>query len=602
MEVSLQFSLQRLGEETRAALPDLAVFQGGAMEAVILDVTQMEEELWQNSRQELEQASLVTIEELPNVNYPFLRFHPTLLPYLTTQLRAERRAEVETRYWQNYYGTAGGLYELDIQHPHEARAIAVRELPNLQRALQLAMAAGEVEIVALFADRIASFLDIFGRRRERDAMLAQVKQWAREQMAKPLTGEGKLTKAEFLLLRRQGETLLQQGRATEAEQLFLQLLQRLEAGTAYDAAYDQAATHMHLGRCQAAQGQPAKAIAWHREALQGFERLSKSNKDAKTMLGRVYTDLADNLAANGQFDEAEQAYEISLKIKEEDGDHRQLGVVFGQMGTLAMLRGDLAVAAQRYTIALETFRRLGEPPMEAVAWHQLGMVAQKAQNWEEAERCYREAVRIHEQNHDLTKMASGFNQLAIVAKGADRLDDAERWYLRAVEVDEQIGNPKELARDYNNLANLYLSQDRLAEAEQYAKRAVAIMETLDLSASPWAPYNILASIAQAKGNTQEAAQWRRKVQESYFAFAGAAYQLPQWAPAFIQTVAAAVQGNTNAKSEVENILPQLEAGDWQNLVAAIRCMLAGEKDVDTLCAELDLEDAYIVRRIFAALS
>ena len=39
LRVSLDFSLRRLGEETRKVLPDLAVFQGGAMEAQILKIT-----------------------------------------------------------------------------------------------------------------------------------------------------------------------------------------------------------------------------------------------------------------------------------------------------------------------------------------------------------------------------------------------------------------------------------------------------------------------------------------------------------------------------------------------------------------------------------
>ncbi|MCG3155988.1 MAG: Photosystem I assembly protein Ycf3 [bacterium] len=600
LEVSLQFSLQRLGDETRAALPDLAVFQGGAMEYDILNITQMSADLWQQAKQELEQAALVTAENLPNVNFPFLRFHPTLLPYLATQLPKDRRPEVENRYWREYYGTANSLYRLDTQHPHLARAIAVRELPNLQAALQLAMAAGEIEIVADFADSIASFLNDFGRWRERDAMLAQVQQWAKEQMAKTMSGEGKLTKAEFLMLDRQGDVLLQQGRAVEAEQVFQRLLQRLEAGAAYDTAYDQAKTCVWLGRCQAAQGQPAKAITWHRKALQGFERLSKSNKDAKEMLGKVYTDLADNLADAGQFDEAKQAYENGLEISREVGDQRSVGIKLGQMGTLAMRRGDLAEAARRYTEALETFRKLGEPQMEAVAWHQLGMVAEEARNWEEAERCYRESLKLKESFNDSPGVARTCNQLALVATGAGRLDDAERWYLRAQEIKDKT-NPKD-ASTLNNLADLYLSQGRLAEAEQYAKRALAIKETLDLSAEPWTTYSILGDIAQAKGNAQEAAQWRRKEQESFFAFPGAAYQLPQWAPAFIQTVAAAAQGNTKVKSDVEKILPQLEAIDGQDLADATTRILAGERDFERLRTELNFMEAYIVRRILAALS
>lgn len=602
LEVSLQFSLQRLGEATRAALPDLAVFHGEVMEYDILKVTQMSKNLWQQIRQELEQAALVTAENLPNVNSPFLRFHPTLLPYLATQLPAERRAEVENRYWREYYRTVRQLHKLDTQHPHAARAIAVRELPNLQAALHLAMAAGEMEIVAHFADSIAKFLNNFGRWRERDAMLAQVEQWAKEQMAKTMKAAGKLTETEFLLLSRQGETLLQQGHAVEAEQVFLRLLQRLEGGTAYDAAYDQAITHILLGRCQAAQGQPARAIAWHCKALQGFKQLSDSSETAKTMLGQVYGEIADNFASIGEFDEAQKAYENGLEVSGEVGDQRGVGVKLGNMGTLAMRRGDLVEATRRYTEALETFRKLGEPQTEAVFWYQLGKVAHVAEDWDESERCFRQSLRLEEQLNDFKRAVKSCIGLAVITQAANRFEDAERWYLRAIEISKQEDPHDDLATALSNLSDLYFLQGRLAEAEQHAKRALAIKETLDLSAAPWTTYSILGDIAQAKGNAQEAAQWRRKAQESYFAYPGAVHQLPQWAPAFIQTVAAAAQGNVNAKSEVEEFLPQLEAGGWQNLAAAIRRILAGEKDFEHLRTELNYQEAYIVHRILAVIT
>ncbi len=41
---------------------------------------------------------------------------------------------------------------MDTQHPHEARAIAVRELPNLQRALDLVLADGANEQAVDFAN------------------------------------------------------------------------------------------------------------------------------------------------------------------------------------------------------------------------------------------------------------------------------------------------------------------------------------------------------------------------------------------------------------------------------------------------------------------
>lgn len=83
LKVSLEFSLQRLGEATRAALPALAVFQAGALEQLILDITEIDAELWQSARAELEAAALVTSEPIPGMNnMEFLQFHPTLLPTL----------------------------------------------------------------------------------------------------------------------------------------------------------------------------------------------------------------------------------------------------------------------------------------------------------------------------------------------------------------------------------------------------------------------------------------------------------------------------------------------------------------------------------------
>lgn len=606
LTVSLEFSLRRLGEATRKALPDLAVFEGGALEVQLLEITQMDAELWQAARAELEQAALVTAESIAGVNPPFLRFHPTLLPYLATLLDDKRRAALETRYWQRYYVLANFLAQSDTQNPHQARAIALRELPNLRRALDLALAAGALDEAVAFADSIARFLEVFGRNRERDAMMKKVSdQWtvgSGQRESEIPNPQSAITKSEYLLLDRQGDTLLSQGRAAQAEGVFRDLLARLEAGAAYDAAYDIAMTQWRIGRCREAQGQPTDAIAWQRRALAGFAALSDENEAAKQQLGFVHADLADNQAAVGRFDDAEKNYKISLRIAEETDNLRSAGVALGQLGTLALARNDLAAAQTRYREALETFRALGEPQSEAVAWHQLGMVAQEARQWAEAERCYREAVRINERQKNLPGVARTCNQLAIVAANDGRPADAERWYLRAIEVNEQLGQQLEMAVMLSNLAGLLLGQGRLDEAAGYARRAVAIVETLDLSAEPWKTYAILAQIADKQGDAATARAWRRKAQETYAAYAGASHQLPSWAPPFINAVAAAVQGNAQARREVEQVLPQmLESTGWRNLPPVVERILDGETDGDSLTEGLDGIDAYIIRSILALL-
>jgi len=46
----------------------------------------------------------------------------------------------------------------------------------------------------------------------------------------------------------------------------------------------------------------------------------------------------------------------------------------------------------------------------------------------------------------------------------------------------------------------------------------------------------------------------------------------------------------------------MEQRGWTNLVAAIRRILAGERDADTLCESLDSEDSMIVDAILQGLA
>ncbi len=604
LEVSLEFSLRRLGEETRAALPSLSIFQGGCMEHDMLEILEIDPNLWQATRAELEAAGLVTVESLQGVEPPYLRFHPTLLPYLANQLPPDRRPRLAERYWQRYYSMSKFLYYADSQHPHQARAIAIHELANMRRAFRLALEeveAGQLpaEAVVDFADNIARFLDLFGRWRERDALLKQL-----DQLAETLISEGGFPREEFLILTRRGQVLWQQGRVLEAQRLFESLLEKLRGPESYGgikAEYDEAATMMWLGRCLAVQSRHIQAIELHRRALAVFKRLGATNNTAHQMLGRGHTDLGDCLTAVGRFDEAQQVYEEGLRISKSINDYRAVGVTQGQLGFLALRRGDLDEARQSYQEALQTFRAMGEPQVEAGIWHQLGVVAQEERNWEEAERCYREAVRIREQIRDLPELAKSFNQLGIVSRHAGRPADSERWYLRAQKIKDQIA-PHD-ASTLNNLAGLYLMLDRLDEARVYAERAVVIKERSDLSSQPWTTYSILAEIAERQGRTEEMKQWQRKSWDSRDSFAGTHHHLARILVRFqpvIADVVAAANGDISAKMKVESAFDTFTRNNWL-IVDAIKRIWQDERDAETLTMGIDYNSRAVVLAILHRL-
>jgi tetratricopeptide (TPR) repeat protein len=583
---SLQLSLDRLDPAARALLPRLGVFQGGAMENMILQITEIPEADWAGLRRQLEAAALVEPEDLPGVTVPFLRFHPTLAPMLWAQVDSAEQGRLSHAHRQQYYGLASDLYQEDQRNPHQARAIAFRELPNLLHAVHAALAESDPDAVD-FADCVTRFLSYFGLPREIAALAA------RSQAAAGELG----SRSWYLAQSNRGEQLLAAGRAQEAAEVFREVLRHLQEAPSFERAL----TLGRLGRCYIAKGRPDLAEREYKNALAVLGRLSPSDA-VKRQRGNQLTDLADVLSNQGRYAQARERYEEGLEIFKELEDLRGQGVSLGQLGTLAMVEGNLEEAVARYQDALVLFQQLQEPASEAIVWHQLGLAFQRVRQWDEAERHYREAARIDEGLGRLASAAQTWNQLAVVNRRAGKPAAAETWYRKAIEGRRQAGDLFTTAGALGNLAGLLSSQpQRLDEARQLAEEALAIKKKLDPGASEiWKTYSILSGIADQQGQPAQAREYRRLAREAKRSFAGTRHELRRHAQNILATVIA-TQDADQRESLIAHGLPALERGGWTNLVGAIRRILAGERDADALCESLDIEDSMIVEAILAGI-
>ena len=256
---SLDFSLRRLNEEQRAMLPRLALFEGGASEDDLLAITEIPESEWAKLRPALEQAALITAEEVGGFTAPFLHFHPVLAPYLRSLPSASDEV-LRERYAKRYYGLAEYLYHEDDRKPQAVRALVWLELPNLRRALEMLLDVGELDDVSDMAERIAKFLGIFGLRRELDELRQRVEKAVAAANAQD---DGKLTWAQWLRESGLGEDEYSNGDLQAAYARFTRLLERIE--TLSDdtqlgrGSYQHCLTLHRLARCLDGGGQPASA-------------------------------------------------------------------------------------------------------------------------------------------------------------------------------------------------------------------------------------------------------------------------------------------------------------------------------------------------------
>jgi len=550
------------------------------------------ENLWPGLRRQLEAAALIQAESIPGVGPPFLRFHPTLAPMLWAGLEAGERDALTLAHRRRYHALAGFLYREDAKNPHQARAIARRELPNLLHAVHRALGDSAADAVE-FVNSVNRFLTDFGMTREAEWLTRRAEQ----------AGGQRGSQAWFLAQLNRGEQLLASGRAGEAAEIFTDILETLED----QPSYNRALTLTHLGRCYENGGRPDLAEAMYRQGIAVTEQLETTDQ-VKRHRGALRTDLADVLTDQGKYAEARAQYELGLEANKELNDLRGQGVALIQLGTLAMLEGDLADAVKRYREALELFQRLGEPASEAVVQHQLGIAFHKARQWEQAEQHYRESARLKEA-HGMFGGQNGvettWNQLAMVNKSAGKPEAAETWYRKAIDGGRKTGDAASVSKVLYNLANLLQTQPgRLDEARELAEEALAIMKTLDPGAAEiWKTYNILAKIADQQSQPDRAAEYRRLAREAKRNFAGTAHELKRYVQ-MIGTVVAAVGGNEDARVAVGPLLDRWNqlGGENAQTAEAIRRILAGERDEQRLCENAGLTASMIIETILRAIA
>ncbi|BAY63001.1 TPR domain protein [Calothrix brevissima NIES-22] len=582
---SLNLSLERLDAEAMELLPRLGVFQGGAFELNLLKITEISESQWQTLRPALEATGLIQPEYPPGFGSPFLKFHPTLAPALWPRLSPEAQTELLARYQQEYYQLSHDLYFEDEKDPHFVRAIAQRELPNLLYAVDGALDAG-AEWAVDFVDKVNFFLGIFGLNRDRTRLNQRIAELSREVASDTW----------YLSRKSSGEQLFNTGRYQEAAQVFSEILAELGEKPSYNRCF----TLVRLGRCLRFQKQTKQAAQIYCQGLAVAQQLEQSN-GVKNLMGTLQTELADALTDMGDYDDARIAYEAGLAIAKELGDPRNAAASNGQLGALAMLQGNLSEAEQRHREALTTFRQLNEPASQATAWHQLGRVYEKGKQWDAAEDAYREAARIKEFLGHLANAASTWFQLGSLNASAGNLGGAEAWFRKALEQFQQLKDQASASLVLGSLAFILQNQPhRLSEARQLAEEALAIHKTLDSAAAEiWKTYNILADIADKQGDSTQAKEYRRQARQAKAAFAGTQYELRQYGQ-FIAWVVAAVDNaeiREQLEAEMENFAENLP-----NFVAAIRLILAGERDENILCEPLDLEDSMIISAILRGIA
>ncbi len=112
---------------------------------------------------------------------------------------------------------------------------------------------------------------------------------------------------------------------------------------------------------------------------------------------------------------------------------------------------------------------------------------------------------------------------------------------------------------------------------------------------------LLASDSARKAELEaQARSHRRSARRAKRDSAATRYELRKHAPLIRATIGVAL--NPEHRAMLKEDLVKGEQAGWNDLMAAIRAILDGQRDPDLLCDTLDLEDSMIVEAILSGLN
>ena len=115
---------------------------------------------------------------------------------------------------------------------------------------------------------------------------------------------------------------------------------------------------------------------------------------------------------------------------------------YNNLGTIAQGRGNYEQALDWYQKSLRINEELGIRGEIAISYHHLGRVAQDHGDYEQALDWYKKSLRIEEELGNRAGMAISISQLGVLATERGNPEEAVPFSLRSLVIRLQIGSPQ----------------------------------------------------------------------------------------------------------------------------------------------------------------
>ncbi|CAF1098613.1 unnamed protein product [Adineta steineri] len=191
--------------------------------------------------------------------------------------------------------------------------------------------------------------------------------------------------------------------------------------------------------------------------------------------------------AINQMDDENRLYQVELQLTSDDDHHLRLltdrirkeadGTGWQRLGKLLLAIGQFDKAEELYNILLEQTSTEGE---KAHYYHKLGVVNYYQGNCEKAISYYKQGLEVQEKtlpsNHP--DLAESFNDIGVVYNNKGEYPKALSSHEKAFEIRQKTlpSNHPDMATSYSNIGNVYINLGLYTKALSYYEKALEIKQ------------------------------------------------------------------------------------------------------------------------------
>jgi tetratricopeptide (TPR) repeat protein len=236
------------------------------------------------------------------------------------------------------------------------------------------------------------------------------------------------------------------------------------------------------------------------------------------------------LQSRGDYGQALECYERSLKIGEELGNRAGVASSLHQVGRIQELRGDYERAWEYYERALRINEELGNREGVAASLHQVGMIQQLRGDYEQALEYYERSLEIKEELGNRAGVASSLHQVGMIQQDRGEYEQALEYYERSLKILEELGNRAGVASSLHQVGMIHQDRGEYEQALEYYERSLKINEELGNRAGVANSLHQVGMIQQLRGDYEQALEYydrSLKIAEELGDRAGVAISLHQ---------------------------------------------------------------------------